>query len=139
MQFFKNIKIQKIMLAAFVMMSCIYGVLPVNGLTVKAADFKHNHTSACYKQETGPCNAQHKTSTRTTTKTAHCNNCLIQTSQTVYVHWDHCYGNGQDYELGGYHICNTCGSRTFSWGGSTAGTGLAAFSARHGLQTDRHV
>lgn len=124
MTFFK--KIQKrtnrfiCLFPALLIGALLAAVWPV--LPARAADFKHNHTGACYTSGVGPCNSRHQQSTRSEGTIAHCSNCKAQTAHTVYVHWDHCYGTGQDFELGGYRICNTCGSNTYSWGGSSAGT-----------------
>lgn len=107
-----------ILLAAFVLVS--------NGLIVQAADFKHNHTSSCYRTGTGPCTSAHSTSTRTESSTKHCYNCGAQRAHTVYVYWDRCHGLGQDYELGGYHVCKTCGSTGHAWGSTSAGTHMVS-------------
>lgn len=109
--------IWKILMAGVLSLTLLAG----NVVTLQAADFRHVHTDACYKQGMGPCNAKHQQSTRNTITTAHCTNCNASTTQTMYVNWDHCYGTGQDFELGGWRTCNQCGSRTYQWGGSSAG------------------
>lgn len=122
MYFFMDLKRKKkvgfVLLS--VMLTCV--MLTVNTIESEAANFKHNHTGACYTQGTGPCSAAHKTSTRTSGTSAHCGNCGTQTSHTMYVYWDKCYGTGQERELGGYRNCGVCGSQTYSWGSSSAGT-----------------
>lgn len=90
-------------------------------IILSACEFKHVHTEACYSYGMGPCNAAHQRSTRTTTTNAHCSHCGTSTPHTVYVNWDHCYGTGEDFELGGKRNCNRCGRQTYSWGGSSGG------------------
>lgn len=97
-----------------------------NGLIAHGADFKHNHTGACYTNGTGPCTSAHSTSVRTESSTKHCHNCGAQRTHTMYVYWDRCYGLGQDYELGGYHVCNTCGATGHTWGSTSAGTHMVS-------------
>lgn len=91
-------------------------------MAVQAADFKHTHSDSCYSYGMAPCNAQHQSSTRTTTTTAHCSRCGTSTTQTMNVNWYHCFGDGSDYELGGTRRCNQCGNQTYEWGGSSTGT-----------------
>lgn len=115
MQFFNGKKyknIIKITLAALGAM-----LIFMNGtLDVQAAEFKHNHTSGCYSTGSKSCSATHQMSTRTGSTTRHCFKCNAQVSHTTYVYWDTCYGTGQSFEQGGYHVCKTCGSTSYSWG-----------------------
>lgn len=126
MYFFMDLKRKKKMIFGFLAVILTYVMLTTSTIKSEAADFKHNHTGACYTQGTGPCSAAHKTSTRTTGTTAHCSNCGTQTSHTMYVYWDKCYGTGQETELGGYRNCGKCGSQSYSWGSSSAGTHMVS-------------
>ena len=118
MQFFKKYKIFFYVGIIGVFGGCI---LNAKVLYADAAEFKHVHTDSCYQMATVPCTSTHQSSTRSEGTTAHCSNCNTQTSQTIYVHWDHCFGTGEEYELGGYRVCNICGATGYSWGGSATG------------------
>lgn len=99
----------------------IFSLLVNDKLTAGASEFRHVHTEACYSQALGPCHAPHQSSTRTTVADAHCSYCGTTTPHTVYVYWDHCFGTGEDFELGGKKICSRCGRQTYSWGSNSAG------------------
>lgn len=90
-------------------------------LPCSAATFSHIHTGACYGEVWAPCTALHQSSTRNTSSSAHCPNCKTSTSHTLYVNWDHCFGDGQDYEQGGRSQCSKCGGTSYTWGGSGTG------------------
>lgn len=92
----------------------------INGLTTQAAEFKHNHTGGCYSTKTVQCTATHTMSTENEQGTRHCPNCGGQKSHTTYVYWDLCQGIGQRFEQGGYHVCNTCGGTSYSWGSNSS-------------------
>jgi len=113
---------QKRQFAYFFAILLAVSVLMSNGLIVQAADFKHNHTSSCYRTGEGPCTASHSSYTSTSSTTRHCFNCNAQKDHTTRVYWDKCYGTGVAYELGGTHNCKTCGATSYAWGGTSAGT-----------------
>lgn len=115
----------KILTYAFTILLTVF-IFMSDGINVCAADFKHKHTGSCYTTGTGPCNSAHSTSTRTEPSTRHCNNCNAQKSHTSYVYWDKCYGTGQEFELGGYQKCNTCGATSYSWGQTSSGTHMVS-------------
>lgn len=129
MFFFSNLcmprKQIKILTYAFTILLAVF-ICMSDSINVCAADFKHNHTGSCYTTGTGPCTSAHSTSTRTEPSTRHCNNCGTQKSHTSYVYWDKCYGTGQEFELGGYQKCNTCGATSYSWGQTSSGTHMVS-------------
>lgn len=98
-----------------------FSLLSGGRLTVHAANFYHLHSESCYKEELSDCRAQHRRSQRTTATTAHCNNCNASTTQSMQVEWDHCYGTGEEFEMGGVRNCSVCGSQTYQWGGGASG------------------
>lgn len=92
-------------------------VFLTNGLPTQAAEFKHNHTDTCYSTKTVQCTATHTMHTASEQGTMHhCPNCVAQKSHTTYVYWDWCYEVKQYFEQGGYHVCNTCGTTSYTWG-----------------------
>ena len=97
------------------------GLLAGGKIAAQAANFYHIHSESCYKEELSACRARHQSFQRTTATTAHCNNCNASTTQSMQVEWDHCYGTGEEFEMGGIRNCGICGSQTYQWGGGILG------------------
>ena len=122
MTFFGSFKTKTIcrkLLAAVFLVTGLFLCFPQ---TLQAADFKHNHTAACYSRQLAPCKAQHRQSSQNDTTTAHCGTCNASTTQTVTVYWYHCFGIGEDMETGGKRVCGSCGSQTYEWGMNGGGS-----------------
>lgn len=87
-----------------------------------AASFGHVHTAGCFSTGYIPCNGSHATITRGDTTVHHCSHCNAQTTHNRTVYWFVCYTYGSEDELGGYSVCQRCGTQNESWGSRSGGT-----------------